>query len=144
MTILVKETACSLQPRPNAVHTPAFESICETFVRTHNEPLLAGRASPAPSALEMVDCYTIEATGQPLDIYKTASLSAGTWLQIDDIEMSVDESLSQDEVAQCIFAICGGDLQQENAVGETSKHWVYYSTELRGLLGLSPKPAAAS
>lgn len=141
---MAKETVCSLQPRPDAVNTPAFESICETVFRKHNEPLQVGRAGPAPSALEMVDCYTIEATGQPLDIYKTASLGAGTWLQIDDLEMSVDESLSQDEVAQCIFAICGGDLQQENAVGETSKHWVYYSTELRGLIGLSPKPSTAS
>lgn len=124
--------------------TPAFEDICEIFVSKHNEPHLVSQAGCAPSALNMVDCYIIEATGQPLDIFEAAALLPGTWLQIDDLEMSVDESLSQDEAAQCIFAICGGDLHQENSVGETSKHWVHYSTDLRGLLGFSPKQISAT
>lgn len=123
------------------MNTFAFEDICEKVVRTQSEPLLVSQAGSAPIALEMVDSYTIEATGEPLDLYEAEALVAGTWLQIDDLEMSVDENLSQDEVAQCIFAICGGDLHKDNAVGETSRHWVYYSTELRGMLGLSPKPA---
>lgn len=95
----------------------------------------------AVGALELVESYTIEASGLPLAIYKTAALAAGDWVQIDDLELSVDESLSEDEVAQCIFAICGGDLLEANGTGETSRHWIYYSPDMRGLLGLSPKLA---
>lgn len=126
------------------MNTLVFENIGGKVVRTQSEPILVSQAGPAPSVLELVDSYTIEATGQPLDMYETSALAAGTWLQIDDLELSVDENLSQDEVAQCIFAICGGDLHSEDAVGETSRHWVHYSTELRGLLGLSPKPSKGS
>lgn len=126
------------------MNTLVFENIGGKVVRTKSEPLLLNQAGLVAGALALVDSYTIEATGQTLDMYETSVLPAGTWLQIDDLEMSVDENLSQDEVAQCIFAICGGDLHREDAVGETSRHWVYYSTELKGLLGLSPKPTKGS
>jgi hypothetical protein len=92
-------------------------------------------------ALEMVECYIIESSGQPLMVYKTPVLAAGDWIQIDDLEFSVDECLSQDEVAQCIFALSGGDIHEVTARGETAHYLVHYSTDLKGQLGLSPKQA---
>ena len=118
--------------------------ISEPISCDGSDSLLLRQPTPEADALELVDCFTIEATGQPLLLYKTAALTAGDWIQFDDLELSVDENLSQDEVAQCIFAICGGDLHTDNAVGETARHWVYYSTDMRGLLGFVLKPDAAS
>lgn len=91
------------------------------------------------AALVMVECYSIESSGQPLVVYEASSLAAGDWLRIDDLEFSVDEQLTQDEVAQCIFVISGGELDEVAGVGETANYFVYYSEELRGRLGLSPK-----
>lgn len=91
------------------------------------------------AALVMVEFYTIEPSHQLLLVYEASSLAAGDWLRIDDLEFSVDEQLTQDEVAQCIFAISGGDLDEVTGFGETANYFVYYSEELRGRLGLSPK-----
>lgn len=91
-------------------------------------------------ALEMLECYIVEATGQDLVVYGTPEMEPGNWAQIDDLEFSVDEWLSCDEVAQCIYTICGGNLEEPEKAGETANYLVYYSAELKGQLGLLPKP----
>jgi len=97
---------------------------------------------PVRPALEMVDCYTVEPSGQTLMIYRTPELASGDWVQIDDLEFSVDEDLSPDEVAQCIFALCGGEVGEAHARGETAHYWVHYDTDLRDQLGLLFKPGS--
>lgn len=92
-----------------------------------------------PSALRMLEFYTIEPSGQLLIVYEVPCLAAGDSLQVDDLEFSVDEQLSQDEVAQCIFAISGGEPNELGVHGETANFFVYYSVEQKGLLGLTPK-----
>jgi hypothetical protein len=119
------------------MNSSACEQPGKPFIRTRDEQVERGET--AVQVLRLINSYTIESTGQPLEIYKTAAVEAGTCIQVDEFEISVSERLSQDEVAQCIFAICGGDLQKADAVGETSKHWVHYSRDMKGLLGLSPK-----
>lgn len=94
-------------------------------------------------ALEMLEFYTTESSQQLLLVYGTAPMAAGDWLRIDDLEFSVDEHLSQDEVAKCIFVLSGGDLYETAGIGETANYLVYYSEELKGTLGLSPKIKAA-
>lgn len=109
---------------------------------TKNELGRREETETASTVLCLIDCYTIESTGQPLEIYRTAAVEAGTCIQLDELEISIGERLSKDEVAQCIFAICGGDLETADAVGETSRHWVHYSRDKGGLIGLSPKACA--
>lgn len=87
-------------------------------------------------ALEIVDCYTVESSGQLLMIYRAPRLGAGDWIQVDDLEFSVDEELLPDEVAQCVFTLCGGEVGEVHARGETTHYWVHYSSDFRGQLGL--------
>lgn len=96
----------------------------------------------ASPALEALECYVIEATGETLMIYGAPEMEPGNWAQIDDLEFSVDEWLSTDEVAQCIYTICGGNLEEPDSVGETANFLIHYSTEFRGQLGLLPKAEA--
>lgn len=117
----------------------ACEQSSEPFIGAPNEANTSGESEATVQVLRLINCYTIESTGQPLEIYKTSAVEAGACIQLDELEISVNERLSQDEVAQCIFAICGGDIHKADAVGETSKHWVHYSRDMGGLLGLSPK-----
>lgn len=91
------------------------------------------------AALTMVELYSIVPSGQLLVVYETCALVAGDWLRLDDVEFSVDEPLTQDEVAQCLFVISGGALDEADGVGETANYFIYYSQELRGRLGISPK-----
>lgn len=133
-----------LKRKHSAMNLPALKNIHRAHDIDARDSSTTCPPITAAGVLELVESYTIEASGLPLTIYKTAALAAGDWVQIDDIELSVDESLSGDEVAQCIFAICGGDLLEANGIGETSRHWIYYSPDMRGLLGLSPKLTATS
>ncbi|QHE87162.1 hypothetical protein [Hydrogenophaga sp. BPS33] len=117
-----------------AIKTTA-DSIKE-FFGTRGNLDAPGVTSPA---LVMLEFYNIEPTGQLLMVCETSPLAAGDWIRIDDLEFSVDEQLSQDEVAQCIFVVSGGALDEVAAVGETANYQVYYSEELKGKLGLVPK-----
>lgn len=99
--------------------------------------------SGKPSALRMLEFFTIEPSGQLLVVYEVPCLAAGDWLQVDDLEFSVDEQLSRDEVAQCIFALSGGEPSELGVHGETANFFVYYSVEQKGVLGLAPKISTA-
>lgn len=96
---------------------------------------------PASDVLELVDSYQIEATDQLLEIFKVSAIAEGTWVQIEDLEFQVRENLTEDESAQCIFAVCGGNSHDPQSIGETARHWVYYGAEMPGFLGMSPKLA---
>ncbi len=126
------------------MNTRVCRAIGESIPHQGSEHVLVGRPERGLSPLALRECFSLEETGQPLLIYEAVALRAGDHIHIDDLEFSVDEPLSPDEAAQCIFAVCGGDLHLAHGVGETSGHLIYYSTDMKGLIGVSPKRAAVN
>ena len=62
-----------------------------------------------------------------LVIYQLRPVSAGHWIGFEDMEFRADESLSGDEVAQAIFVLSGGVLDQ--VPGQLGGYRVEYSIE---------------
>lgn len=69
--------------------------------------------------------------------YTIGDLPFQHWITLDDIDFYLEDRLSGDEAAQCLFGVAGGIL---NAVrGETENYYVLYDPRVPGTLDIVTK-----
>lgn len=70
--------------------------------------------------------------------YRMQSVPGQHWIGLDDMEFMSSDTLSADELAQCLFQLTGGTLGSPDC-GETAHYYVHYDERLPDRLSLQVK-----
>ncbi|WP_439114158.1 hypothetical protein [Hydrogenophaga sp.] len=79
-----------------------------------------------------------DAAGHPIRRrYKIGALPLQHWITLDDIDFYLEDLLSGDEAAQCLFGVAGGIVNATR--GETENYYWLYDPKMPGTLDVVTK-----